>query len=274
MKIALSQMAMTDQKEENLRKSLDVIQKAAEESADLVFFPEVQLTKFFPQYHREGKDISGFLTRADGPEVRAFQEACRANHIAASPNMYMEDQGRNYDTSLMIDAEGELLGTSKMVHVADFPNFHEQDYYTPSDSGFKVYDLDINGEICRVGIVICFDRHLPESIRICALKGADLILVPTANLFGEPGEMFQWEMRVQAMQNSVNIAMCNRVGEEDAIAFCGESLIIDYHGSITALAGADEELLIGDVDLKAAHDRRIHHPYITSRRPEVYEEEL
>lgn len=91
---------------------------------------------------------------------------------------------------------------------------------------------------------------MPESIRSCALKGADLIIVPTANTKVEPMEMFEWEMRVQAMQNQVFIAMCNRVGTEDKMQFAGESIVIDPRGKVLAKADDREQLLVCDIDLQ------------------------
>ncbi len=102
-------------------------------------------------------------------------------------------------TLLMIDSNEGLVGVSKMVHVYQANKFYEQDYYTPSEDGFKVYDTPFG----KIGIVICFDRHLPESIRSCAKQGAELIIIPTANTLDEPMEMFEWEIRVQAYQNIV-----------------------------------------------------------------------
>ena len=99
-------------------------------------------------------------------------------------------------------------------------------------AGFKVFHTPFG----NIGIVICFDRHIPESIRSCALKGADLVIVPTANTKAEPMELFEWEMRVQAMQNQVFIAMCNRVGTEDQMQFAGESIIIHPSGEVIAKA--------------------------------------
>ena len=94
--------------------------------------------------------------------------------------------------SFLIDDEGNIIGTQKMVHVAQCEQFYEQSYYTPSEEGFSVFDTKIG----KIGIVVCFDRHYPESIRTEALRGAELILVPTANTTAEPLEMFQWEIRV------------------------------------------------------------------------------
>lgn len=88
----------------------------------------------------------------------------------------------------------------------------------PSDDGFKVYDTPFG----KIGIVICFDRHIPESVRMCAAQGAQLIIIPTANLTTENQELFEWEVRVQAYQNLVYIAMCNRVGKEDDLIFAGD----------------------------------------------------
>lgn len=106
----------------------------------------------------------------------------------------VEKDGRRYDTSLLIDDAGMLLGEQKMVHIAQAACFYEQDYYTPSEEGFRVFDTPIG----KIGIVVCFDRHYPESIRTEALKGAELILVPTVNTKDEPSELFQWEIRIQA----------------------------------------------------------------------------
>lgn len=153
-----------------------------------------------------------------------------------------------------------------MVHVAQAEHFYEQDYYTPSDDGFHVFDTDIG----RIGIVVCFDRHYPESIRTEALMGADLILVPTVNEKAEPLTMFEWEIRVQAFQNSVAIAMCNRVGTEDDMQFAGESLVADAYGNLICKAGDEEGVLYAEVDLKESSDLRNKKPYTQLRRTEYY----
>ncbi|MGN0194054.1 MAG: carbon-nitrogen hydrolase family protein [Pseudoramibacter sp.] len=265
MKIALAQMAMTEKMEANLEKSLGYIEKAAAEDADLILFPEIQLSPFFPQY--EKRDASGYLMTPDSPYLKAVQDACARHHIFASPNFYMHLNGKNYDTSFLIDGAGKILGTQKMVHVAQAPAFFEQDYYTPSDDGFKVFDTPFG----KIGIVVCFDRHYPESVRTEALKGAELILVPTANITAEPDELFQWEIKVQAYQNSAYIAMCNRVGAEGAVTFAGRSIAAGPDGETLALAGNGEELLFAEMDLAHAVARREQKPYTQLRRTEFYQ---
>ncbi|MBQ9031141.1 MAG: carbon-nitrogen hydrolase family protein [Parasporobacterium sp.] len=265
MKIALAQMKMFPDIRENYEKSLRFIREAAGKGADLVCFPEVQLTTFFPQY--PDRDAAGYVITEGSEYVRGVREACAAFHIFASPNFYMEEGGRRYDMSLLIDDHGEIIGRQKMVHIAQCEQFYEQCYYTPSEEGFRVFDTSLG----RIGIVVCFDRHYPESIRTEALRGADLILIPTANTTTEPLELFRWEVQVQAFQNSVNIAMCNRTGREDAMEFAGESLVSDYTGKLTALAGQAEEMLIADIDMTGVAAARKTKPYTSLRRPELYE---
>ena len=264
MKIALSQMRMSDDLEQNYAKSLEQIRFAAAAGAQLVCFPEIQLSPFFPQY--EGKDAAQWCIPWGSPLIQGICDACRESNIYASPNFYVEKDGKPYDMSLLIDNRGVILGVQEMVHIAQCPCFFEQDYYMPSPDGFRVFDTPLGG----IGIVVCFDRHYPESVRTAALKGAELILIPTANTVDEPSELFQWEIKIQAFQNSVNIAMCNRVGKEGDMTFSGESIVADYEGRTLALASSGEELLLAEVNLPAASETRQRKPYTSLRRPEFY----
>ena len=256
MKLAMAQMQMTASAEENLDRTLRFMERAAQAGANLIFFPEVQLSPFFPQY--EKRDAERWAMFPDAPEIGAIREASRKLHIYASPNVYLKQGDRRYDASLMIGADGEILGISKMVHIAQSQYFYEQDYYTPSDDGFKVYKTPFG----KIGIVICFDRHLPDGIRACAQQGAELVLIPTANILGEPLELFTWEVRVQAFQNTVFAAMCNRVGREDEVIFAGQSLLAAPNGDLLFQAGDREELLLLDVPLEEAARERAARPWL------------
>lgn len=264
MRLAMAQMRMSDNVEENLEKSLRFMRSAKENGAELIFFPEIQLSPFFPQY--EGRDAERYALTLDDPAVSVLRDACRELGIFASPNIYLSENGKRYDASLLIDDHGELLGVSRMVHIAQAEQFYEQDYYSPSEDGFHVYDTPFG----KIGIVICFDRHYPESVRTEALMGAELILIPTANTCREPMELFEWEIRVQAFQNSVAIAMCNRVGREDGMEFSGASLLADADGKRVVLADDRERLVLADVDLAQSAGTRNDRPYTGLRRPEFY----
>lgn len=283
MRLAMFQMANAGSVQFNLNKSLEAIRKAAENQADMILFPEVQLTEFFPQF--EGQDKSSYQVTLDSEIVKAFRAACKKYHIMAVPNLYLrlddskeenssysassmiaKEEKRAYDASLMIGRDGVVLGIQKMVHIAQALHFYEQDYYLPSDDGFQVFDTPFG----KIGVVVCFDRHYPESVRTETLMGADCILVPTVNTKSEPMEMFQQEIRVQAFQNSVFIAMCNRVGVEDDMEFAGESLVVSPQGDVLVKADDTEQLIYMDIDLQQARNIRAKKPYTTLRREEFY----
>lgn len=269
MRLAMYQTANAGSIELNLEKSLNAVREASEHHADIILFPEVQLTEFFPQY--EGCDVSEYQLTLDSEIVNAFREVCRKYNITAVPNLYLRtdevhDDKRAYDASILIDRDGSIAGIQKMVHVAQAEFFYEQDYYLPSDDGFHVFDTAFG----KIGIVVCFDRHYPESIRTEALMGADCILIPTVNTRSEPMEMFEQEIRVQAFQNSVFIAMCNRVGTEGSMHFAGESLLVSPHGDVIVKADDTEQLIYADIDLQQAGSIRARKNYTALRRREFY----
>ncbi len=250
--------------EKNLEKSLQYIREAAAAGADLVLFPEVQLTEFFPQF--PGQDVKNYGITIDSPIVQDFCRVCREENIYAVPNIYLKEEDAYYDASLVIDRTGTIAGIQKMVHIAQAEQFYEQDYYTPSNEGFLVFDTEFG----KLGIVVCFDRHYPESIRTEALMEADLILIPTVNTKSEPLEMFEWELRVQAFHNSVAVAMCNRVGQEAEMEFAGESIAVDAHGNTIRKADDREQLVYVELDPARSREIRDSRPYTTLRRPELY----
>lgn len=270
MKIAMAQISLSNDIESNYKKTLDYIKKS--KGCDLLFFPEIQLTPFFPQYR--AKDLNSKLEKSiqelsislNDIKIKEISALCRENNIYISPNFYIKENSQYYDMSLFINSQGVLEDTCKMVHILQAKNFYEQDYYTPSEEGFKVFDTSFG----KVGIVICFDRHLPESIRTCTLMGADLIIIPTANTTTENLEMFEWELRVQSYQNNVYIAMCNRVGAEFNMDFAGQSIIVDCDGNVIFKADNSEQLIVQELDLSLVKKSREIRPYITTRRKEMY----
>jgi predicted amidohydrolase len=165
MKLAMFQMKNEGTMQDNLEKSLCAIKSAADEGADIILFPELQLTEFFPQYH--GKDVSAYGITLESKVIKAFCKVCHECEIMAAPNIYLSENGKFYDATILISKEGTILGVQKMVHVAQAEQFYEQDYYTPSDTGFQVFETEFG----KIGIVVCFDRHYPESIRTETLMG-------------------------------------------------------------------------------------------------------
>lgn len=265
MRLGLAQYALGTDLPANLSKVLELMREAARLEVQLIAFPELCLSPFFPQF--AAGDARRYALSVEDAAVQTLQAACRRDQLVAAPNLYLKENGQYFDASLMIASDGALLGISKMVHIAQVPGFYEQDYYTPSDTGFHVYSTSVG----PVGVVVCFDRHYPESSRTCVLRGASLILIPTANTTSEPREVFECELRAAAFQNGVYVAMCNRVGAEGDVVFCGESVVVGPEGDIVARADGQEALLVVDFDLNRVAAARRRRPYLALRRPDTYD---
>lgn len=262
MRIALVQVQMSRSLDENIKRSVNFIEEAAKNKAEIICFPELQLSPFFPQFEKQ--DASCYLIGLNDLRIKNLFETSARNRVVVIPNFYLKQGEKKYDASPVIDANGKLLGISKMVHIAQCPCFYEQDYYDASDSGFQVYDT----AKCKLGIVICFDRHYPEAIRSCALNSASIVFIPTANTKSEPSEIFEWELRIQALHSGVFLAMCNRVGQEGEMDFSGESIVIDPNGEVLAKADDKEQILYVDIDTQLSARVQNERPYLKLRRTE------
>ena len=165
-----------------------------------------------------------------------------------------------------------ILGVTRMVHITDYPCFHEQGYYTPGDSGAPVYETAFG----KIGVSICYDRHYPEYMRALALAGAQVVFIPQAGAVGEwPEGLYEAEMRVAAFQNGFYTALCNRVGPEPKLTFSGESFVCDPAGKVIARAGeGTDEILFCDLDLDEVENSHARRLFMRDRRPELYRDWL
>ena len=267
MKIALIQQHASHDKTANVRQGLDAVDRAAAAGASLAIFAELAFERFHPQ--RPARDA--FLDLAEpvpGPITDAFCERARTHGMVIVLNLYERDGSRAYDCSPVIDADGRLLGRTRMVHITDYACFHEQGYYTPGDTGAPVYDTRVG----RLGVAICYDRHYPEYMRALAVAGADLVAIPQAGAANEwPEGLYEAELRVAAFQNGYYTALCNRVGEEECLTFAGESFVCAPNGQVIARAPAGEDtILYADVDLSSAERSHARRLFMRDRRPELY----
>lgn len=272
MRLALVQQHATRDKAANVARGLAALESAAREGAQVVGFAELAFEWFYPQRPAGGADLLALAEPLDGPIVTAFRRRARDLGVVVVLNLFERDGARTFDSSPVIDADGTLLGVTRMVHITEYACFHEQGYYTPGDRGAPVYATRAG----RIGVAICYDRHFPEYMRALALGGADLVFVPQAGAAGEwPDGLYQGEMRVAAFHNGYHIALCNRVGPEDCLDFAGESFVCDPDGRVIAQAPLGEDhVLIADVDLARnarSHARRL---FLRHRRPELYGEWL
>lgn len=267
MRIALVQQRATDDRTANRRRGAEAVRRAAEQGAQLVCFAELAFDPFYPQ-RPATDDVLDLAEPIPGPTTEVFSELARELGVVMVLNVFERDGGETYDSSPVIDADGRLLGVTRMVHITEYACFHEQGYYAPGNVGAPVYDTAFG----RVGVAICYDRHFPEQMRALALAGAELVVVPQAGAVGEwPAGLYEAELQVAAFQNGYFAALCNRVGEEPQLTFAGESFVCDPAGRVIARAGGGtEEILLCDLDLAEVESSHARQLFLRHRRPELY----
>jgi N-carbamoylputrescine amidase len=266
-RIALVQQPAGPDKQANVELGLRALEQAATKGARLVCFAELGFEPFYPQ-RPAGKNAGKLAEPVPGATTEAFAEEARRLGMVVVLNLYERDGPRCYDSSPVIDADGRLLGRTRMVHITEYACFHEQGYYTPGDTGAPVYDTAIG----RVGVAICYDRHFPEYMRALGVSGAQLVVVPQAGAVDEwPDGLYEAEMRVAAFQNGYFVALCNRVGREELLTFAGESFVCAPDGRVVARARqGQEEILYADLDLDQTDDSHARRLFLRHRRPELY----
>lgn len=266
-RIALIQQPASDDIGANLQKGLAAAEKAAQDGANVICFAELAFEPFYPQ-DPGGDNVAELAETIPGPTTDAFAKLARQYGVVIALNLFEVDGGKTFDSSPVIGTDGTILGVTRMVHITEYPCFHEQSYYDPGDRGTPV----IETEFGNIGVCICYDRHFPEYLRSLALAGADIVIVPQAGSVGEwPDGLYEAEMQVAAFQNGFFTALCNRVGQEPKLHFAGESFVCDPAGRVIGRAGqGTEETLIVDLDLTqvaASHARKL---FLQHRRPELY----
>ncbi len=233
MRIALVQQRASDDREANRHRGLAAVSRAADEGARVICFAELAFEPFYPQQPATPEGLEQ-AEPVPGPTTEAFARRAADLGVVIVLNLFERDGDHTYDCSPVIDANGTLLGGTRMVHITDYPGFHERGYYRPGDRGAPVYETAFG----QVGVAICYDRHYPEYMRALALGGAQIVFVPQAGAVGEwPEGLFEAEMRVAAFQNGFFAALCNRVGPELRLTFAGESFVCDPQGTVIARAG-------------------------------------
>ena len=267
MKIALIQQHTTQNYEENLKRGIDSFHKAAKAGAGLIAYAELAFSPFLPQIPA----APDALDRAEpipGPTTEQFSSLAKQYGVVAVLNVFERDRKKTYDASPVIDADGTLLGVTRMVHIMEGPGFYERGYYVPGENENFVYETKAG----RVGIAICYDRHFPEYMRTLGLQGAEIVIVPQAGAVGEWTEgIFEAELQVAAFQNGYYAALVNRVGKEEVVHFSGESFVVDPHGRIIEQAPQEEDfILYADCDLSQIPQTPAKKHFLQDRRPDFY----
>ena len=254
-----------------------MVREAAGRGATVVLLPELFEGHYWPQAQRER-----FFERAHAveghPFIGRFQALARELGVVLPLSFFEKSGHAHYNSLVMIDATGELLGLYRKSHIPDGPGYMEKYYFTPGDTGFKAFPTRAG----TIGAAICWDQWYPESARAMALQGAEVLLYPTA-IGSEPeaagpmdtSRMWRRVMVGHAVANACYLGAANRVGTEavegSEQTFYGTSFICDYSGEILAEAGRTEEaVLVAELDLEQARAFRAGMGFFRDRRPDLY----
>ena len=276
--VAALQLALGSQDErDNIAAVSALVEQAAAQGAQIVLPPEL----FSGPYFCKVEDDTLFATArplAEHPSVIAMQALAKSLKVAIPTSFFERDGHHYYNTMAMIDAGGEILGTYRKSHIPDGPGYEEKFYFRPGNDGFKTWD------VCgtRIGVGICWDQWYPETARVLALMGAELLFYPTA-IGSEPKDaamdtsrMWRRAMIGHAVSNCMPVVAANRIGLErecggDGQAFYGHSFVCDEWGDLLSEYGANESgALVATLDLAAAARHRASWGFFRDRRPQLY----
>ncbi len=267
MKIALIQRHATLNRKDNIIRGIKALEEAVSHGAKLVVYPELSFNLFLPQYPASKRTLN-LAEAIPGPTTKIFSEKAAELNVAVVLNIFEKEGRLTYDSSPVIDADGRIVGKTRMVHILEAPFFQEKEYYSPGNLGAGVFDTAAG----RIGIAICYDRHFPEYMRALAIKGADLVVVPQAGVVDEwPHGIFEAELQIAAFQNGYFTALVNRVGKEDNLTFAGESFVTDPEGQVIARAPRGKDhILYANIDFKKLKRCPAKKHFLLDRRPDIY----
>jgi N-carbamoylputrescine amidase len=284
--VALVQMRMGADPEANFASAVKHIREAARLGAQIVCLPELFRTQYFCQ--REDLKLFNLAEPIPGPSTKKLAEVAREAHIAIVASLFeRRAPGLYHNTAVTLNADGEIAGLYRKMHIPDDPLYYEKYYFTLGDLGFQAVDTTAG----RVGTLVCWDQWFPEAARMTVLQGAELLFFPTA-IGWHPAEKDEfgaaqfdaWRtiQRAHAIANGVYVAAVNRVGHEQGdvlgnrtsgpgLEFWGGSFIADPFGRIVAQAGRDtEEIVLGEIDRALIEDTRRNWPFLRDRRVDAY----
>ena len=279
-KIALVQMRCGPEPETNLAHALELIDDAAKGGAQIVCLPELFRSQYFCQ--SEDHDNFSLAESIPGPSTDALTKLAREKSIVIVASLFEKRAaGVYHNTAVVLDADGNILGKYRKMHIPDDPSYYEKFYFTPGDLGFQSWKTTRG----NLGVCVCWDQWYPEAARLTALRGAEIIFYPTAigwhpsekEKYGD-AQFSAWQtmQRSHAIANGCFVAAANRVGHEapaggDGIEFWGQSFICAPSGEILAQGSVDrEEIVMAEIDWSRVNEHRTHWPFLRDRRVDAY----
>ena len=275
LRVAATQMHCTSDTMDNIKRAEGLVRKAAAEGAKIILIQELFENLYFCQ-----EEIYDFFSMAapeeEDPAIKYFRPIAKELEVVLPISFFEKKNNAYYNSIVVIDADGEIIGKYRKNHIPDGPGYKEKFYFTPGDLGFQVFKTKYGS----VGIGICWDQWLPETARALTLMGADIILYPTA-IGSEPNmahdSMPHWQRTMQghSAANLIPVVASNRIGREDIgnthITFYGSSFITDHFGEkIAELDREAEDILVADVDIEQSQKMRASWGIFRDRRPDAY----
>ncbi len=275
IKVAATQMSCSWNGEEVLDKAEKLVRKAAAEGANIILLQELFETPYFCQKQKfEYFDLAKPLS--ENAAVKRFTEVAKELQVVLPISFYEKAGNTAFNTIAIIDADGTILGTYRKTHIPDGLPYAEKFYFTPGDTGFKVWKT----KYADIGVGICWDQWFPEAARSMALLGAELLFYPTAigsepTLNVDSKSHWQHAMQGHAAANIMPVIASNRIGtetdDESSMTFYGSSFIADQTGTIVEEADREtESVLVHEFDLDAIAQMRREWGVFRDRRPEMY----
>lgn len=282
MKVALIQMSCTPNVEFNLQKLAKGIAQAAQRGAELVVLQELHNTPYFCQ--TENPDLFDLAEPIPGPSTDFFGTLARQFGIVIVTSLFeRRAAGLYHNTAVVIEKDGTIAGKYRKMHIPDDPAYYEKFYFTPGDLGFEPIDTSVG----RLGVQVCWDQWYPEGARLMALRGADLLIYPTAIGYessdtpeeqARQREAWTTVQRGHAVANGLPVIAVNRTGHEPdssgqthGIQFWGSSFVAGPQGEFLYRAEIDEEVVaIVDIDLQRSENVRRWWPFLRDRRIEEF----
>ena len=273
--VALIQMSCDADPARNVRTAIDQIARAARGGAKLICLPELFRSLYFCQ--KQDYKCFQLAEPIPGPTTQLLSTAAKKHKITLVSSLFEKRAGGLYhNTAVVFGPNGKILGTYRKMHIPDDPGFNEKFYFTPGDTGFQPIDTPVG----RLGILVCWDQWYPEAARLMALRGAQILIYPTAIGWarGEKKDVCQtqrnaWQtiQRSHAIANGLFVLSINRTGREKNLDFWGTSFVSNPMGRVVAEASTSRaEIVRASLQLSETTTTRQHWPFLRDRRVDAY----
>lgn len=275
VKVGLIQLSCSSNPEQNFIHATDLIRSAASKGAKIICLPELFKSLYFCDV--ENHENFKLAETIPGPSTTQLSALAKELNVVIIASLFEKRaHGLYHNTTVVIDADGSLLGKYRKMHIPDDPGYYEKFYFTPGDLGYKVFDT----QYAKVGVLICWDQWYPEAARITSLMGAEILFYPTAIGWASSQDdttnqsQYQaWQViqRSHAIANGVHVVSVNRTGNENEMQFWGGSFVSDPFGNILQQGShQQEEIIIQDLELSNTDFYRTHWPFLRDRRIDSY----